>query len=63
MAGHGDLQELLRMFTARKISMMASMKHVQALQAKNLKTYRQPPPSDQRVQLTSIASTKSQKHH
>ncbi|KAL6865750.1 hypothetical protein ACO1O0_001848 [Amphichorda felina] len=38
MAGHGDLQELLRMFTARKISMMASMKHVQALQAKNLKT-------------------------
>ena len=51
------------MFTARKISMMASMKHVQALQAKNLKTYRQPPPSDQRVQLTSIASTKSQKHH
>lgn len=38
MAGHGDLQEILRMFTSRKVSMMAAMKHVQALQAKDLKT-------------------------
>lgn len=42
MASHGDLQELLRIFTSRKVSMMASMKHVQALQGKNLKRYDQP---------------------
>ena len=39
MAGQNDLQELLRIFTLRKVPMMAAMKHVQALQAKNLKTY------------------------
>lgn len=39
MAGHGDLQELLRIFTSCKVSMMASMKHVQALQTRNLKRY------------------------
>lgn len=37
MAGQGDLQELLRMFTARKVSMLAAMGHVKSLQAKNLK--------------------------
>lgn len=37
MAGHGDLQEMLRMLTARKASMMAAMGHIKALQAKNLK--------------------------
>lgn len=39
MAGQGDLQELLRMFTARKVSMMAAMGHVKALQSKNLRRY------------------------
>lgn len=38
MAGHGDLQELLRMFTARKASMMTAMGHIKALQAKGLKS-------------------------
>lgn len=37
MASQGDLQELLRMFTARKVSMLAAMGHVKSLQAKNLK--------------------------
>ncbi|OTA05036.1 hypothetical protein A9Z42_0056560 [Trichoderma parareesei] len=37
MAGHGDLQEMLRMLTARKASMMAAMGYIKALQAKNLK--------------------------
>lgn len=37
MAGHGDLQEMLRMLTARKASMMAAMGYVKALQSKNLK--------------------------
>jgi hypothetical protein len=37
MAGHGDLQEMLRMLTSRKASMMAAMGYIKALQAKNLK--------------------------
>lgn len=37
MAGHGDLQEMLRMLTARKASMMAAMGYIKALQSKNLK--------------------------
>lgn len=37
MAGHGDLQEMLRMLTARKATMMAAMGYVKALQSKNLK--------------------------
>jgi|SRR5687767_9913358 hypothetical protein len=39
MADQGDLKELLRMFTARKVSMLAAMKHVKSLQAENLKRY------------------------
>lgn len=38
MSAQGDLQELLRMFTSRKVPMMAAMGHIRALQAKNLKT-------------------------
>ncbi|KAL6875177.1 hypothetical protein J3F83DRAFT_730183 [Trichoderma novae-zelandiae] len=38
MAGHGDLQEMLRMLTARKASMMAAMGYIKALQAKNLRS-------------------------
>ncbi|KAK5995092.1 Protein IMPACT-A [Cladobotryum mycophilum] len=41
MAGQGDLQEMLRMLTARKTSMMQAMGHVKALQAKNLKSIEQ----------------------
>ncbi|KAL7910759.1 hypothetical protein GGI35DRAFT_468645 [Trichoderma velutinum] len=41
MAGHGDLQEMLRMLTARKASMMAAMGYIKALQAKNLKSIEQ----------------------
>ncbi|OAA79340.1 Impact family [Akanthomyces lecanii RCEF 1005] len=41
MASQGDLQELLRMFTARKVSMLAAMGHVKSLQAKNLKSIEQ----------------------
>ncbi|KAM0525598.1 hypothetical protein ACHAPE_000305 [Trichoderma viride] len=41
MAGHGDLQEMLRMLTARKASMMAAMGYVKALQSKNLKSIEQ----------------------
>ncbi|TWU75949.1 hypothetical protein ED733_006591 [Metarhizium rileyi] len=41
MAGHGDLQELLRMFTSRKVPMMTAMRHVQALQSKNLRSIEQ----------------------
>jgi hypothetical protein len=37
MASQGDLQELLRIFTSRKMSMMVAMKHVQALQSKGLR--------------------------
>ncbi|KAH6605852.1 ribosomal s5 domain 2-type fold [Trichoderma cornu-damae] len=37
MAGHGDLQEMLRMLTARKAPMMAAMGYIRALQSKNLK--------------------------
>ena len=43
MAGQGDLQELLRMFTARKVSMLAAMGYVKALQAKGLKRYNSHP--------------------
>jgi len=38
MSSHGDLQEMLRMFTTRKVSMLGAMKYVQALQAKNIKS-------------------------
>ncbi|KHO01701.1 Ribosomal protein S5 domain 2-type fold protein [Metarhizium album ARSEF 1941] len=38
MSGHGDLQELLRMFTSRKVPMMAAMGHIKALQSKNLRS-------------------------
>ncbi|KAL7799208.1 hypothetical protein V8C37DRAFT_366981 [Trichoderma ceciliae] len=41
MAGQGDLQEMLRMLTARKASMMAAMGCVKALQSKNLKSIQQ----------------------
>ncbi|KAL7951660.1 hypothetical protein V8C42DRAFT_304772 [Trichoderma barbatum] len=41
MAGHGDLQEMLRMLTARKASMMAAMGYIKALQSKNLKSIEQ----------------------
>ncbi|PHH68039.1 hypothetical protein CDD80_296 [Ophiocordyceps camponoti-rufipedis] len=41
MAGHGDLQELLRMLTSRKVSMMAAMGHVKALQDKGLRSIEQ----------------------
>ncbi|KAF4122675.1 hypothetical protein GMORB2_6982 [Geosmithia morbida] len=41
MAGHGDLQELLRIFTSRRVPMMTAMKHVQALQLKSLKSIEQ----------------------
>ncbi|OAA70513.1 Impact family [Cordyceps fumosorosea ARSEF 2679] len=41
MASQGDLQELLRMFTARKVPMLAAMGHVKSLQAKNLKSIEQ----------------------
>lgn len=37
MASHGDLQEMLRMLTTRKASMMAAMGYIRALQSKNLK--------------------------
>lgn len=42
MAAQGDLQELLRMLTSRKVPMMTAMGHVKALQAKNLRTYAPP---------------------
>ncbi|KAK0382791.1 hypothetical protein NLU13_9886 [Sarocladium strictum] len=38
MADQGDLKELLRMLTARKVSMLAAMKHVKSLQAASLKS-------------------------
>ncbi|KPM42880.1 hypothetical protein AK830_g3704 [Neonectria ditissima] len=41
MATQNDLQELLRLFTARKMSMMAAMGQVKALQAKNLRSIAQ----------------------
>ncbi|KAM3501517.1 hypothetical protein MY10362_005493 [Beauveria mimosiformis] len=41
MAGQGDLQELLRMLTARKVPMLSAMGHVKSLQAKNLKSIEQ----------------------
>jgi hypothetical protein len=37
MATQNDLQELLRLLTARKMSMMAAMGQVKALQTKNLR--------------------------
>lgn len=37
MASQGDLQELLRMLTARKVSMIVAMGHIKSLQAKGLK--------------------------
>ncbi|CAG9943718.1 unnamed protein product [Clonostachys rosea f. rosea IK726] len=41
MAGQADLQELLRIFTARKVPMLGAMRHVQALQSKNLRSIEQ----------------------
>ncbi|KAH7175713.1 hypothetical protein EDB81DRAFT_17719 [Dactylonectria macrodidyma] len=41
MASQNDLQELLRLLTARKMSMMAAMGQVKALQAKNLRSIAQ----------------------
>ncbi|KAM3526356.1 hypothetical protein NHJ13051_003511 [Beauveria bassiana] len=41
MAGQGDLQELLRMLTARKVPMLSAMGHVKSLQAMNLKSIEQ----------------------
>ncbi|KAM5346515.1 hypothetical protein ACJ41O_009520 [Fusarium nematophilum] len=41
MATQNDLQELLRLLTARKMSMMAAMGQVKALQAKNLRSIAQ----------------------
>lgn len=37
MAGEGDLQALLRMFTSRKVTMLAAMGHVKTLQSKGLR--------------------------
>lgn len=39
MAGQGDLQELLRMLTSRRVSIMAAMGHFKALQAEKLLRY------------------------
>jgi hypothetical protein len=39
MAGEGDLQVLLRMFTSRKVGMLVAMGHVKALQSKELRRY------------------------
>ncbi|KAK2589531.1 hypothetical protein QQS21_012793 [Conoideocrella luteorostrata] len=41
MSGHGDLQELLRMLTARKVPMMTAMGYVKSLQSKNLRSIEQ----------------------
>ncbi|RDA91246.1 hypothetical protein CP533_0646 [Ophiocordyceps camponoti-saundersi (nom. inval.)] len=41
MAGHEDLQELLRMFTSRKVPMLTAMNHVKALQAEGLRSIEQ----------------------
>ncbi|RDA83177.1 hypothetical protein CP532_6440 [Ophiocordyceps camponoti-leonardi (nom. inval.)] len=41
MAGQEDLQELLRMFTSRKVPMMAAMGHVKALQKEGLRSIEQ----------------------
>ncbi|VUC38013.1 unnamed protein product [Clonostachys rosea] len=41
MAAQADLQELLRIFTARKVPMLGAMRHVQALQSKDLKSIEQ----------------------
>jgi hypothetical protein len=37
MADQSGLQDLLRMFTSRKVAIIAAMGHVKALQAKNLR--------------------------
>lgn len=39
MATQNDLQELIRLLTARKMSMMAAMGQVKALQSKNLRRF------------------------
>ncbi|PTD05201.1 hypothetical protein FCULG_00002170 [Fusarium culmorum] len=41
MATQNDLQELIRLLTARKVSMMAAMGQVKALQSKNLRSIAQ----------------------
>ncbi|KAG6005162.1 hypothetical protein E4U21_000354 [Claviceps maximensis] len=41
MSGHGDLQELLRMLTSRKVPMMAAMGHIRALQSLNYRSIEQ----------------------
>ncbi|KFA68241.1 hypothetical protein S40285_01604 [Stachybotrys chlorohalonatus IBT 40285] len=49
MAGEGDLQALLRMFTSRKVTMLAAMGHVKTLQSKGLRSIAQiaeAPPAD-----------------
>ncbi|ODA82227.1 hypothetical protein RJ55_00734 [Drechmeria coniospora] len=37
-AGQGDLQELLRMFTSRKVPILTAMQHVKALQSSQLRS-------------------------
>lgn len=54
MAAQGDLQELLRIFTSRKVPMLGAMKHVQALQSKNIKRYN---PSASRSSLIVVANS------
>ncbi|GAB0131727.1 hypothetical protein EsDP_00000188 [Epichloe bromicola] len=41
MSGHGDIQELLRIFTSRKVPMMTAMGHVKSLQSQNLRSIEQ----------------------
>ncbi|KAG6018504.1 hypothetical protein E4U41_003849 [Claviceps citrina] len=41
MAGHGDIQELLRMLTSRKVPMMTAMGHLKALQSQKLRSIEQ----------------------
>ena len=43
MADQGDLRELLRMLTARKVPMITAMGHIKALQSKQLRTYAMQP--------------------
>ncbi|KAG5997951.1 hypothetical protein E4U54_002276 [Claviceps lovelessii] len=41
MSGHGDIQELLRMLTSRKVPIMTAMGHVKALQSQNYRSIEQ----------------------
>ncbi|KAG5929699.1 hypothetical protein E4U53_002392 [Claviceps sorghi] len=41
MSGHGDIRELLRMLTSRKVPMMTAMGHIKALQSQNYRSIEQ----------------------